>query len=229
MLDEKAVTSEPRSVELPQITEPISPAKISPPTPPMRQPVSPEQLLRLGIMLGVAMIGLGAFISFLQGDNLLEAWFGNHLPLGDMGLGLLIGLGVGVSLWIVGKYVQGFYHIRLKLIETLDFKALQWWHIVVLSLWAAFPEEILFRGAIQPVLGIMLTAIIFGALHSVTRLYFIYATLAGLGLGLLVSWRGDLWMAIAAHFAVDFVGLGFLKWWVTQLPVEDDPPLIDLG
>ena len=216
MLDEQAVTADQPRIDVALAKTSVRPF-LAPPTPPSHQPAQPAQLLRLGIILGVAMIALGALIGILRGNDLLEMWFGNHIPLVDIGGGLLIGLSVGIFMWFMGKYVQGFHAIRRKLIETLDFKALQWWHVIILSLWAAFPEEIFFRGALQPLLGIALVAVIFGALHSVTRLYFIYATLAGLGLGLLVQWRGDLWMAIAAHFAVDFVGLGFLKWWVKQL------------
>lgn len=223
MLNEPAVSSENTRIEKPAEKAPLRP-RLESPIPPTRQHAQPSQLIQLGLIIGVALITLGAVIGILREDDLLELWFGNHVPLFDIGLGLVIGSGVGVVLWIVGKYSKGFYAIREKLIATLDFRTLTWWHIIILSLLAAFPEEIFFRGALQPVLGIFIAAVIFGALHGVTLLYFAYATIAGLGLGLLVLWQGDLWMAIAAHFAVDFVGLGFLKWWVTQSPIENNLP-----
>jgi membrane protease YdiL (CAAX protease family) len=62
-------------------------------------------------------------------------------------------------------------------------------------------------------MGLVLTAIIFGALHAITRLYFVYAVFAGLGLGLLADWQGTLWLPIATHFAVDVLALWFLTRW----------------
>ena len=78
-------------------------------------------------------------------------------------------------------------------------------HVLGFSLLAAVPEEILFRGALQPELGLLLAALIFGGLHALTRLYFVYATLAGLLLGALFLLSGTLWAPIGAHFAIDFV------------------------
>ncbi len=216
MLDEQAVSSENPQLDLTPPENDAQPHLPTPPQPPQRQPASPESLLQLGVVIGVILIALGILVVRLRGEELPEYWFGQTLPLGDIGLGLLIGFVVSAVMWFAGDVIEGFKIIRQRLVDTLDFQSLQWWQIVVLSLFAAFPEEIFFRGALQPLVGLIITAVIFGALHSVTRLYFAYATLAGLGLGLLVQWRGDLWMAIAVHFAVDFVGLGVMKWWVNQ-------------
>lgn len=223
MLDEPSVSAENPRVEVPTLAKPLP--HFTPPEPRhLSQQANPEQLLNLGAILGVVLVGLAAIIAVLRDEAILDVWFGEHVPLIDIGLGLVIGVGVAGILWRVGDYVQGFQDIRARLIETLDFASLQWWQIMILSLVAAFPEEIFFRGALQPLLGLVLAAVVFGALHSITRLYFAYATLAGLGFGLMVMWRGDLWMAIAAHFAIDFVGLGVLKRWVAQQALIDDTP-----
>lgn len=222
MLDEQAVSSENPQIDLtPPDPEPSSMLP-QPPQAPQRQPASPASLLQLGAIIGVILIALGWVVIRMRGEDLPAYWFGATIPLGDIGLGLVIGVVSSAVMWFAGNFIEGFKIIRRRLVDTLDFQALQWWHIVVLSLFAAVPEEIFFRGALQPVLGLVISAVIFGALHSVTRLYFVYATLAGLGLGLLVQWRGDLWMAIAVHFAVDVVGLGVLKWWVNQTSASDN-------
>lgn len=53
--------------------------------------------------------------------------------------------------------------------------------IVMLSIAAGFGEELLFRGAIQPLVGIVPTSLLFGALHSgfrlAERVYLLYACL----------------------------------------------------
>jgi hypothetical protein len=77
------------------------------------------------------------------------------------------------------------------------------WHPLLFGVVAGLPEEFFFRGALQPQIGLLLTALLFGALHAINRAYFIYATLAGLVLGALVAWRGDLWAATIAHGVYD--------------------------
>jgi len=89
--------------------------------------------------------------------------------------------------------------------QTIDLSKLHLHHVLLLSVLAAVPEEMLFRGAVQTSLGLLAAALIFGALHAVTRLYFVYATVAGLLLGLLYLLGGSLWLPIGAHFAVDTV------------------------
>lgn len=82
---------------------------------------------------------------------------------------------------------------------------------IFLSICAGVGEEIFFRGAIQPFLGIWLTSIIFVAIHG----YYSYknwpVTVFGLSLTLFIAFIGwaaselSLWHAIAAHFSYDFV------------------------
>jgi hypothetical protein len=78
-------------------------------------------------------------------------------------------------------------------------------HAIWFGLIAGIPEETLFRGAMQPVAGLVVTALVFGALHAITPTYFVYATAAGVLLGALAAWSGGLWMSIAAHATIDTV------------------------
>ena len=84
-----------------------------------------------------------------------------------------------------------------------------------ISLAAGVGEEVLFRGFIQTYLGeltqpyfaLVITSIVFGALHAVSVSYFIFATIVGLYLGGLFLWSDNLLIPIAAHFLYDFVAL----------------------
>jgi membrane protease YdiL (CAAX protease family) len=126
-------------------------------------------------------------------------------------------------LWLIGQHYSGFIDIRERLVEMFDLANFRLWHIVLLSLVAAVPEEIFFRGAVQPVLGVLLTAVIFGALHALTPVYFAYAVVAGLGLGLMAEWHDSLWLPIAAHFAVDVVSLTIMARWAAQHQAVQSP------
>jgi uncharacterized protein len=82
--------------------------------------------------------------------------------------------------------------------------------IIFLGLLAGVVEETLFRGAMQPRLGILVTSILFAALHTQYALSF--ATLEvfvlGLGLGLLRKQSGSTLPGIVTHAGYDIaVGL----------------------
>ncbi len=188
--------------------------------------IGPDQLSKFGLGLGVVMMIIGfVWVEVVRGHNALAVWFSAE-PLTiivDVGIGLGVGAGIALSVATLGNRVEGFAHIRNTLALRLDLARFRWWHCVWLSVLAAAPEEILFRGAMQPVLGLVLTAIIFGVLHAVTRLYFIYATAAGLLLGLLYQYNETLWLPMAAHFAVDYFSLVWLANWARQQIPPADP------
>ncbi|NDJ84657.1 MAG: CPBP family intramembrane metalloprotease [Chloroflexi bacterium] len=179
----------------------------------------PDQLLKYGTLLGVALI-LAAMIwvGLLRGRALGEAWFSGDLgeAVGETALGLLLGTLSALIAWMVGQRLQAFVDIRDRLLAALNMRHFTLLHNALLALLAALPEEIFFRGALQPVLGVWITALVFGVLHALTRTYFIYATAAGLALGALFAWTDALWAPIMAHFAVDFLTLTLLARWARQ-------------
>lgn len=195
------------------------------PTPSPSPKLSPEQLIRFGYGLGLLMV-LGALIwvNVLRGRDAMTEWFGTASApqiLLELAVGLVGGSLFSIVVWFIGRQLPSFDVIRERLAQVLDMAQLRWWHVVVLSLLAAVPEEILFRGAMQPALGLIITALIFGALHTITPAYFLYATVAGLVLGFGFEQTGALWLPIAAHFAVDYVSLTLLANWArAQQPPE---------
>lgn len=173
----------------------------------------PNAILLPGFVLGVVMILIGVvWVGLLRQRNLLDEWYpGVNIAL-EMSIGVAAGL-LGIALvWILSDTVPAMQRLREKLIQMLRFEDVRLWHAVSFGLLASIPEEILFRGAIQPVTGVIVAAVIFGALHAITRTYMIYAIAAGLVLGLIALWRGDLWAATAAHFTYD-TGLFILMAW----------------
>lgn len=68
---------------------------------------------------------------------------------------------------------------------------------------AALTEEVYFRGFLQPRIGLLAQAILFGVAHiSYFHALQVVATLVlGLAFGLAYRWTGSLWAPVAAHFA----------------------------
>ncbi len=177
-----------------------------PPAPPLvvRQPIHPDAMARLGIALGIAMILIAIlWVNILTGDDIWAL-----LQPADIWLllpGLAIGAAFALVIWTAGRRTTASREIVRMLSQTLNLNAVRFWHVLLFSLTAAIPEEILFRGAVQMQIGLVLASIVFGVLHALTRAYFLYATLAGLMLGALLIISGSLWLPIGAHFAVDLV------------------------
>lgn len=98
--------------------------------------------------------------------------------------------------------------------------------ILVLALSSSIGEEILFRGALQPWLGIWPQAIFFALLHIGPRRGSLPWTLSAFALGIvfgyLFSWTGDLGGPIVAHFTINYLNLQYIvRNDLTALVVED--------
>jgi len=97
---------------------------------------------------------------------------------------------------------------------------------VLLAVSAGVAEEILFRGALQPRLGLLLTSLLFTATHLQYGLSIVLAVilLGGLSLGLLRK-HANTTTAILCHVTYDLLaGLPFPYWWLlialaVQLPL----------
>ena len=87
--------------------------------------------------------------------------------------------------------------------------------VIYLALSSAFGEELLFRGLLEPWIGIVPQAIIFGALHQVggsSRWVWIgWATVMGFMLGAMYRCTGSLVGPITAHAIINAINLSHLK------------------
>jgi membrane protease YdiL (CAAX protease family) len=87
--------------------------------------------------------------------------------------------------------------------------------IVVISMLAGIGEEVLFRGAMQPEWGLIITSLVFGLFHVGGRLTValgIWAACTGALLGWLAIATGGLLAPIVAHIAYDALALSYLRW-----------------
>ena len=116
-------------------------------------------------------------------------------------------------LMLLQKVMEEFFPSYKKFKYTLASIMGQfgWLGALWLAIISAGGEEILFRGAIQPFLGLWFTSALFGLLHldpeGGVSVWTFWAIIAGLILGASVSVTGSLWPAIAIHFVINFVGI----------------------
>ena len=153
---------------------------------------------RAGLVL-VLYLGLGAaglVWSSLRGHPNPWRWQSHQHPhtLAGAGMGLLIGLGVvflsriAVHRFEWARALHREFRGRLGPLPEME--------IWVLAGASSVGEELFFRGALLPVVGLMGSSLLFALLHVGPRLRYLPWTLsslfAGLVFGQLFLWSGDL-------------------------------------
>jgi membrane protease YdiL (CAAX protease family) len=103
-------------------------------------------------------------------------------------------------------------------------------NLVLIAVLPAIGEEVFFRGVLQrliiqlvkaPWLGVLITAILFSAVHM-QLLGFVPRVLLGFLLGAIYLLSGNLWLSIAGHFLVN--GIQVVAAYLYQVKMIDDDP-----
>lgn len=121
-------------------------------------------------------------------------------------VGILFGL---IVIWVTE--LPYFDRSLSKYRNLLSGLKINRFHAFFLSFCAGFGEEIFFRGAIQPLVGIWITAIFFVAIHGYFSLKNNALNIFAIGLTLFIALLGwaardfTIWHAIAGHFSYDLV------------------------
>jgi hypothetical protein len=133
-----------------------------------------------------------------------------------LALGLAAGLGLGVGVALLSRLVvarlpwaRELYRFFREALGPLDRG-----HVLALALLSSIGEELFFRGAMQPALGLWITTLVFGVLHFPSRAalwpWTVMAAVLGLGFGLLTRHTGSVAGATLAHFLINLLNLGHI-------------------
>jgi uncharacterized protein len=146
-------------------------------------------------------------------------WRGDDLPTvlmaSRVSAWVAFGAGIGsaaVVLAVSDRVLDRFaWTARLRDDVAGAFAPLDLAKAVALALASGIAEEVFFRGALLPAIGLVGSACAFGLLHtSFDRQllgWTIFALAAGLGFGALFVWTGGLLAPITAHVAINGVQL----------------------
>lgn len=173
-------------------------------TPTVRGQLSRPQLLRLALLFTCGQIVVAWALDGVTRRSELSAAFRFSpnvaaLTASALVLGTLAGLGIAVAI----RRWSPLSAIAERVVPLVDWASFGILDFTLLAACAGVGEEILFRGAVQPIAGVVIQALLFGALHWTCNAHVVIATLAGLAFGVLVRASESLWPGIAAHFAVD--------------------------
>lgn len=170
--------------------------------------------------LYLAMASAGVAWANLRSDDSVWRWDGKG-PFAGPGLGMLLGVGVALCFVLGSRFSSHRYEWGRALHQDLRARLGPMSNLEILFLAGAssLGEEIFFRGALFPVVGIWLSSLIFALLHVGPKLRFLPWTIASFGAGaafcLLFQWSGDLSGPVVAHFTVNLLNLRYLS--VTDL------------
>ncbi len=173
--------------------------------------ISQQKLFLLGFftLFGFGGIGL-SILYFAEGVTPLAFFSGGKIWWQQLAAGVVFGVSAAVAaLWLVqtewlSKEVSFFGDLIEKMAPTHA-------HAVFYSFCAGVGEEILFRGGIQPYLGIWPTSFVFILLHGYINPYNLALTVYGLFMVLISAGLGYLFeiygihASMTAHFIFDLI------------------------
>lgn len=159
-----------------------------------------------GLSLAAVLVSAG------RGDVDLYRVEGTSTPL-RLVLSPLLGMVLGLAIVLLSRLaVTRFAWARQLHGDFRDLLgALARKEILVLAAASAIGEELFFRGALQPWIGLWPQALVFALLHVAPGVRFLPWTASALVIGILfgyiVSATGDLGAPIVAHFTVNYLNL----------------------
>ena len=136
--------------------------------------------------------------------------------------GILVTLPMlAIFFWLVHSSRETLRQLRRQVEWLIGemFPAARIAEFALVALLAGVGEELLFRGVIQslladwttPMIGLLITSLLFGLAHALSTLYFALATVIGLAFGWLVFYYGEIVAPMVAHSLYDFVALVYLS------------------
>jgi len=125
------------------------------------------------------------------------------------GLGLLVGLVVVAGSHVATRLTRWGEALARRLGEAIGPISIP--NALLLAMASGLGEELFFRGALQPRVGLVLASLLFGAAHFVPSRdlwpWSMFALVVGLLFGALFDWTGTLVAPVVAHTVVNAINL----------------------
>lgn len=175
-----------------------------------------------GFYLGLLAVGLAAMMLHGGLERLAPR------DLGGWATALWLGAGTGALMVAGSRLLVTRFVWAAKLAAELRAVVgeLGRGEALAVAVLSGFGEEVLFRGVLQPFLGLWLSALLFGMLHIGPNRHFwpwtLMAGTAGLIFGTMFMVTGNLMAPVLAHGVVNYLNLRYLA-------ITDRRPFVELG
>ncbi|HKA87600.1 MAG TPA: CPBP family intramembrane glutamic endopeptidase [Haliangiales bacterium] len=167
----------------------------------------------------MAAVGIG----YLRGQPNLVRLPGSTPLL--LVLSPLIGFGVALAVVFVSRLAVHRFDWARQLHRSFRalLGSLSGRDVLILALASSIGEELFFRGALQPWLGVWASAGVFALLHIGPGLRYLPWTLSAFAMGLVFGEMfnivGDLIGPIVAHFTINYLNINY----ITRIELPGDP------
>lgn len=187
---------------------------------------SPQRFFLVALAFETGLIGLAVALGAIFGVNPVASLRFSWL---DVGWGVVATSPMLAGLWIADRYPIGPLVPLRQLVHDVIvplFHGTKIWQLAALAVAAGLGEELLFRGFIQAGIDLLLTrwlspppalwiallvtGLLFGLAHFISRTYAILCFAVGIYLGLLWMATGNLLVPVVVHGLYDFVALVYL-------------------
>jgi membrane protease YdiL (CAAX protease family) len=187
-------------------------------TQPALQEAAKYSLVQMSVLFYGALLAIAAAWSAWSGNALMYA----DAPVGGLGDVGDIAADVGIGS-VAGLVVIALSHELTRRTRWGDELAdalsraigkISVSECIVLALASGVAEEALFRGALQPQVGLFAASLIFGLVHFAPHRalwpWMLFAAATGLMMGILFEWTGNLIAPTVAHVLINAVNLRLL-------------------
>jgi membrane protease YdiL (CAAX protease family) len=174
-------------------------------------------LVRAAVLFYLLLLAVAVLWAGLLGDPLLylspRAEIRGVRPLHDVGLGVVAGVLVILLSDQLTRRTRPGENLARALGQILGRLSLA--ECALLAALSGVAEEAFFRGVLQPRIGLLAAALVFGLAHFVPRRelapWALFAVVAGLLLGVLFQSTGNLVAPVVAHASINAVNLRLLS------------------
>ena len=168
------------------------------------------------LVIGELFLGLVALLWAFSSDTSIPYRLDARALLLAFGLTVALTI-VNFSLFAIGRRFEFTRHVYaffddeifplLREATVLD--------IIVLAAVAGFSEELLFRGMLQPRMGLIASSLLFGLLHGPDYKlwpFAVWAACVGAGFGLVYRETQNMAIPMLVHGLYDGLALAYIRW-----------------
>lgn len=168
-----------------------------------------QLIISLFTLLGTSFV-IWLFMKYIDKEKFIQT----GLQIKDRGKDILIGLGLGFGIMLF--VVLSFMIVGQIIFHKVTFNVRELIYILLIFVFVAVSEELLFRGYIlknlmlsfNKYIALVISAVLFSIMHGINpnismfSLFGLFA--AGLALGATYTYTRNLWFPIAFHFSWNF-------------------------
>jgi membrane protease YdiL (CAAX protease family) len=168
--------------------------------------VTRGRLLKLLTFQELGLLAVGLAVANGWGIYLWQGWSWSWSAWGVVLAATAVLTGLNAVVWATSEPLRQamtrLFDGVLGPLRPVDFP--------LVALLSGIGEEIAFRGAAQPLIGITLSSLVFAVLHIPAPglwVYGLWALFASLFLGNLYAWTGNLFVPVAVHVLNNLISL----------------------